>query len=113
MAGAEKRAKEAEPSPEKIEIVVALERPIEAHGETMKEIKFREPTGADIEVVGFPLEFDFRTDPPGVSLHERKMGAMMVRLGAIPPSSVKMMSTKDWSTAAWRIAGFFMPSGPI
>ena len=111
MADADNKVEQAAPT--KPGLTVPLTKDIEAHGEKISSLFFREPTGADIANVGFPLKFDFTTDPPGVDLHEQKMEAMMVRLAAIPPSSVRLLSTRDWATCAWRVAGFFMPNGPI
>ena len=72
-----------------------LDKPVQAHGELIKEISFREPTGADIEKAGFPLDFDFRQDPPAISLNERKMAALMSLLASVPPSTIKALTPKD------------------
>jgi hypothetical protein len=90
-------------------IKVPLRKPVQAHGDMLNEMTFREPSGADIEAAGFPLTFDFNTEPPTPSLNEKKMAAMMSRLAAVPPSTIKALDYKDWSTCAWSLAGFFMP----
>ena len=90
-------------------MVVTLEKPVQAHGDMVKELSFREPTGGDIEKAGFPLEFDFQQEPPGISINEKKMGALMSLLAKVPPTTIKALAPKDWSTCAWGIAGFFTP----
>jgi hypothetical protein len=37
------------------------------------------------------------------------MSAMMSTLAAVPPSTIKSLHTRDWNTAAWNLASFFMP----
>ena len=87
-----------------------LTKPIDAHGETLKVLRVREPTGLDIERCGVPIVIDFSIDPPKLTFDEKKMAAMISMLAAIPASSVRSMSPKDWVSVAWGIAGFFTPN---
>ena len=87
-----------------------LRKPIQAHGETLSEITFREPTGADIEIVGMPVNIDFSIEPFRIEFDSRRMSAMMVQLAAVPPSTIRTMHPSDWSTCAWGIANFFLPN---
>jgi len=80
-------------------------------GEMVDELKFREPTGGDIERIGYPVNIDWGQIPPLTTINSPVMGAMMSHLAAIPPSSIKSMHPKDWASAAWRLAGFFTPEG--
>lgn len=91
------------------EIVVPLRKPVMAHGDEVKELKFREPTAADIEACGNPVNIDFFNGKPKMTFNERSMSAMMSQLAAVPPSTIKTMNTRDWNTAAWELASFFMP----
>lgn len=88
---------------------ISLRKPVIANGEQTTTLSFREPTGADIEAVGNPVNMDFTHDPPKVSFDSRAMTQMMARLALVPPSTIKSMHTRDWNTAAWNLAGFFMP----
>ena len=86
-----------------------LEQPIEAHGETVKRLKFRKPTARDLITVGNPVIFDPIAHPPKVTHDERKMRLMISTLANIPTSSVDAMNPTDWITCAWGITPFFMP----
>lgn len=94
-------------------VVVKLSFPIEANGETLNEISFREPTAADIELCGNPVCLDWSHSGPTASpkpyFDAKVMTHMMSVLAAVPPSSIRKMKTRDWNTAAWGLAGFFMP----
>ena len=94
-------------------IIVPLKRPIQAHGETLKEIKFREPTGADIEACGVPVHFTWVPSDEGggvqVTYQAKNMSAMMSVLAAVPPSSIKMLHARDWITCAMALQSFFLP----
>jgi hypothetical protein len=86
-----------------------LSQPIEAHGEQIKVLVFREPTGRDLLTVGNPVIFDPISDPPKVIHDERRMNAMMSALAGVPPSSIMAMVPRDWITAAWGLTPFFVP----
>jgi hypothetical protein len=97
------------PAPADTSRTFKLRKPLQAHGETINEITFREPTGADIELCGMPVTIDFGFDPPRVEFDTRKMSAMMVQLAAVPPSTIRAMNPRDWSTCAWGLSNFFVP----
>ncbi|GJE45366.1 phage tail assembly protein [Methylobacterium soli] len=90
-------------------LVHILSKPIKAHGEEIREITFRDPLGADILAVGNPVIVDMASDPPRVTHDERKMAAMISRLGGIPTSSVAQMGPQDWVACAWLLTPFFVP----
>jgi hypothetical protein len=89
--------------------IVKLRKEIQVHDEKVTELRLREPTAADIEKAGVPVVMDFSGELPKVTFDERKMSAMLSLLATAPPSSIRAMHTKDWLTAAWAIAGFFVP----
>lgn len=86
-----------------------LIKPIEAHGEPVTILRFREPTANDLILIGNPVIFDPISDPPKVTHDERRMSAMFARLAGIPPSSISLMSPRDWVTCAWGLTPFFVP----
>lgn len=91
-------------------LVVKLRKPILANGEEVSELRFREPTAADIERCGNPVNIDFiSAETPKMTFDPKAMSAMMSTLAAVPPSSIKQMHTRDWNSAAWSLASFFMP----
>ena len=93
------------------ELVVRLGKPLIAHGDEVTELRFREPTAADIEACGSPVTIDFLNQAEPKMVYETKaMFAMMSRLAAVPPSTIKSMRTKDWEYAALALAHrFFIP----
>ena len=100
-----------QPAPEQDPFEYVLSKPIQAHGEEIKILKWREPTGGDIERAGNPVQLDFSGENPTMTFNERKMAAMISTLTAIPPSSVRQLTAKDWNAIAWRLFRFFTPPG--
>ena len=79
-------------------------------GDEVDELTFREPTGADIERIGNPINIDMMSgDTPKVTFDTKIMTQMMSVLAAVPPSTIRKMNTRDWNTAAWSLTSFFMP----
>jgi len=94
------------PSP----IIVPLRKAIIANGDEVSELKFREPTAGDIERTGNPVIIDMMSgDTPKVTFDAKSMTQMMALLATVPPSTIRQMHPKDWNTAAWSLASFFMP----
>jgi hypothetical protein len=93
------------------EITINLLTPVQAHGDMVKTLTFRRPTGGDIMALGddYPIHIDWQTgqirpNPPA-------MGQMMSVLAQVPPSTIKALDAEDWSTCAHALMGFF-PPGP-
>ena len=91
------------------EVVINLTTPVQAHGEMLKSITFRRPTGKDIMSIGdqYPIHIDWATGQ--VRPNPPAMGDMMSRLAAVPPSTIENMDAEDWSTCAHALMGFFPP----
>jgi len=87
-----------------------LSKPIQAHGEEVRELKWREPTAGDIERAGNPIVVEFINERPRLTFDERKMSSMISQLTAIPPSSVRQISARDWNSIAWKLVPFFAPA---
>ncbi|MEY9179721.1 hypothetical protein ABIA41_001156 [Bradyrhizobium sp. USDA 313] len=107
LNGAAAEAKPAAPDDNRIRVV--LDKPVIAHGDKITELIFREPTGADIEAAGVPATIDFSVDPPRIAFNQREMSAMMVQLAAVPPSTIRSLSSQDWINSAWKLSRFFVP----
>jgi len=88
-----------------------LSKPIQAHGEELRELHWREPTGGDIEMAGNPVYLDFSGAAPSITFNEKKMANMMSRLCGVPPSSIRALTAKDWNAVAWKMFKFFTPPG--
>lgn len=91
------------------EIVIDLATPVQAHGDMIKQIKFRRPTGGDIMEIGegYPININWQTGV--ITPNPPVMGMMMSKLAAVPPSTIKAMDAEDWATCAHALMGFFPP----
>lgn len=92
-------------------VVVKLRKAVHGgDGTDVMELTFREPTGGDIAAAGIPVSIDMlSSEKPQISFVEGSMEAMMARLAAVPPSSIKALHPRDWVSIAWRLAPFFIP----
>jgi Phage tail assembly chaperone proteins, E, or 41 or 14 len=104
-----KPVKEAEAPPRAKEIPIDLTTPVQAHGETVKKLVFRRPTGGDIMQMGegYPIIIDWGTGR--VTPHPKVMSDMMSVLASVPPSTIRQLDAEDWATCAYALMGFFPP----
>jgi hypothetical protein len=72
----------------------------------LRELTFREPTGADVNRFGNPTRINGDGD---IIVDERKMTLMMAALSGLIPSSLDKMDPRDWNSCAYRLRGFFLP----
>lgn len=86
--------------------ILILTKPIKLGSEEIKELKFREPKGKDIEEIGMPVIPG--TWPP--RWDAEVMGQMMAKLAGVPPSTIKALHSRDWTTGAYKIWNFFIPA---
>jgi hypothetical protein len=91
------------------EIVIDLQTPVQAHGDMLKKITFRRPTGGDIMGLGegYPININWQTGQ--ISVNPPIMGQMMSILAAVPPSTIRALDSEDWSTCAHALMAFFPP----
>jgi hypothetical protein len=99
------------PLDEPVKLEHVLQKPIQAHGEELHVLRWREPTGGDIERAGNPVYLDFSGASPSITFNEKKMATMMSLLCAVPPSSIRQLTAKDWNAVAWALFRFFTPPG--
>lgn len=91
-------------------IVQTLRKSIIANGDEVNELTFREPTAGDIERIGNPVVIDMlSSDIPKVTFDAKAMTQMLALLAAVPPSTIRQMHPRDWNSAAWQLASFFIP----
>lgn len=83
---------------------ITLTRPIQAHGEELRELTLREPTGKDLRTLGLPFTVSAsgQVNPDSGAL-ARHIGV----LAGIPPSSVDQLSATDFMTCTVAVLGFF------
>jgi len=83
-----------------------LRKAVNAHGDMVSELTFREPTGGDIADCGNPIV-------PGqtgrMQFDGPVMTEMMARLALVTPKTIRDLHPKDWTNGAYMIAGFFLP----
>lgn len=85
-------------------VKLILSAPIQAHGEEVRELSFRELTSKDIRTLGFP----FTTNKEGQTVIEAGViGRYIVALAGIPTSSVDQMRPSDFMKAMEIVSGFF------
>jgi hypothetical protein len=86
-------------------VIVTLEDPIEAHGETFHQLTIRQPNGNDLVACGIPLNFA----ADGGSIDVTSVAAMISRLAGIPTNNVGAMGMRDWMACMNAIMGFINP----
>jgi hypothetical protein len=88
--------------------VLKLRKPIQAHGEAVNELTFREPTGKDIVAAGYPWKVTAGVDGKAERIVvAHAIQEYIVRLAGIPPSSVEALNALDWQDAMVTVANFF------
>jgi hypothetical protein len=86
---------------------VDLSYPVQFGEEKITFLEYRKPTAKDIVDNGVPCKLNI--DNYEISFDTPKMQAMMATLYGRPPSMLAMLDPRDWLTAAWKIAPFFIP----
>jgi len=94
---------EAETWPVKIKL---LHRPVNDGRTDVRELSFREPTGADINRCGNPVRVDQYGE---IIIDERKMTNMMAQLSGVLLPMLERMDPRDWNSCAYRLRVFFLP----
>jgi hypothetical protein len=117
MDAAVKKPEAPTPAPEQPqelpnEITVKLRKAVMAHGEMVKSLTFRAPTGGDCMMLGehYPLLIDLQTGD--IRINPMPMGQIMSTLAQVPPSTIRLMLAKDFMKCAVALLGFFLPDEP-
>lgn len=85
-------------------VTIALARPIQAHGEEVRQLTFRRVTAKDIRLLGLP--FTFSKD--GASAPDTAVIARyIVTLAGIPSSSVDQLEPLDFLAGMGAVMDFF------
>src|SRR5262249_14422536 len=84
-----------------------LHKPVRNNrGEEIKELTFREPTGADINRYGNPVRINQEGD---IVIDEKKMTWIMAALSGVLSPMLERMDPRDWNSCAYRLRSFFLP----
>jgi hypothetical protein len=84
-----------------------LIRPVEAHGEKVEVLKWREPTAGDLAEIGISFEFNVH-GLPQPKLTVATFNNLISILAAIPPSSVRQIAAADWYVIVAKMSRFFV-----
>ena len=90
---------------------IKLTKPIEAHGETLNELKLRELNTEDIMRCGYPMTIKGAGDNAEIVLQPDIAAKYISRLAGIPESSVKALAPVDFNSVMMAVVGFFGESG--
>jgi len=97
-------------SPEKWIGVLPLRKPVVAwEDKQCVELKFREPTGGDIERIGCPIILSVFEAQPKPVFDGPIMTMMMAHLAGVAPSTIRQLDPRDWQNGAMMLFHFFVP----
>lgn len=87
--------------PEEVRYILSYE--VDAHGEKIKELVFREPTVSDIINFGDPLDLALRVNLP-------VLVDILCALASVPPSTIRQLKPRDLKAIQLAVvARFFYP----
>jgi hypothetical protein len=94
-------------------VTIKLSKPITAHGEELASITLRPPVPEDIMQIGTPTLLIPSADGEtvGIEIRSKLIGQYIMRLAAIPMSSVKALSVPDFLQCQGAVMGFFGNGG--
>jgi hypothetical protein len=93
--------------------MIQLRKAIQAHGNEVTEITFREPNGGDVAACGFPFRFTVNDDgTQTVTPEANAITGLIARLGNVPLSAAKALTFDDWMACMGEVFGFFGQSIP-
>ncbi|MGJ8619617.1 MAG: phage tail assembly protein [Methylophilaceae bacterium] len=85
-----------------------LSKPITNGEEEITEINLREPTGEDVQAIGFPyLILPADGDDHAIELRAKVVAKYISKLGQVPPSVVAKLSAADMNNLMGDVLGFF------
>jgi hypothetical protein len=90
-------------------VVIPLCKPVTAHGEEIDSITLRPPEPEDVMQIGLPTLLIPSADGEsvGVEVRTKVVGLYIMKLGAIPLSSVKALHRRDFDKCLKAVMGFF------
>jgi hypothetical protein len=90
-------------------LTIPLRKTVIANGDEVTTLTFREPTAADIERIGNPVDINVVDGEFKTAFNTKIMTQMMSALAAVPPSTIRLMHPKDWYNGAYLLRNFFIP----
>jgi hypothetical protein len=95
-----------------VAVTMPLEKKIQAQGETLTELAFREPDAGDICKSGMPYQTEFSDGKRRMVIDANACLTLIALLCDIPPSAAKKLGAPDFADAQGVIIGFFGESTP-
>lgn len=89
------------------EVVIKLAKPVKAHGEEVLQLTLREPTVEDQMDLGTPFLIIAGDGETGIKIQPKVIAAYVVRLAAVPLSTVKHLSMNEFQLCQAAVLGFF------
>ncbi len=95
-------------------VIVPLDPPLQAFGETVTELRLRAPNGTDQITIGNPVIINAFDDDPASTIRFDwpLMARMIVRLSGLPMTTIAQMTPSNLSAVAWKLVPFFLPGAP-
>jgi Phage tail assembly chaperone proteins, E, or 41 or 14 len=93
-------------------IEIRLRRPMQAHDGVREVLILREPTVLDIERFGIPMSMEFGQGAKPV-FDTSKMTGLLAQLGNCTDREIRAMDPRDYVSACWSLAPFFVPDFQI
>jgi hypothetical protein len=88
--------------------IFKLSKPIKAHGQELSELQLREPTGDDVEKLGFPYVVTPKSNgETTIEIRAHLIYQYISRLAGIPKESAKQVSLGDLSLLSGLVISFF------
>ena len=92
--------------------VFRLSQPITVGAEELTQLELREPTGADLDELGYPyLVMVGEGEGERIELRPKVAGRYVTRLAGIPPSAVAKICLADRQKLQGVVMGFFGAAG--
>jgi hypothetical protein len=83
-----------------------------AHDGVREVLSLREPTVLDIEQYGIPMSMEFGQGAKPV-FDTSKMTGLLAKLGNCTEREIRSMDPRDYVSACWSLAPFFVPDFQI
>jgi hypothetical protein len=95
-----------------VRIEIRLRKPMHCHDGIRETLVLREPTVLDIERFGIPMSLEFSGAAKPV-FDTSKMTGLLAILANCTDREIRAMDTRDYVSACWSLAPFFVPDFQI
>jgi hypothetical protein len=89
-------------------VVVGLVEPVQAHGETVRELVLRPLTGRELRQCGYP----FKIEGGRQIVDTEAVARLASELAGVPTSTIDQLAAEDWNALVPAVLGFLGAQGP-